>query len=310
MSERRIQGAKRNKTIAYIGAALVHVLILGAMVFNFTSKHESIDAAYAEKVDVVKATTIDESQIKKQQDKLKKADAAKKRREAQERKRLEDLRKKSADEEKQIEDLKKQQKLEKEKTKELELERKEIALKKQQELEKAKKDKEKRARDAKERKRKEKLAADKKKKEREQQEELERIETEERELLAAQDMQRLIDEEEAMLASQVAEQRTVTAIQKYFALIGRRIGSVRTVDPSFEIWRKSTVDIKVSPSGDVQYVRTIESSGSKRYDDSVESAVYKASPLPMPDIRELPEANRRLSSESFEFEVKHPSASK
>ena len=301
MSERRKQGAKRNKTVAYIGAALVHIVIIGAMVFNFSSKHESIDAAYAEKVDVVKATTIDESQIKEQQDKLKKADAAKKRREAEERRRLEELRKKRVKEEDQIEELEKKKEIEKKEAERLEAKRKEIALKKQQEEEKAKKAKEKREREEKARKERERLAAEKKEQERLEKEELDRIEAEERELLAAQEMQRLIDEEEAMLAAQRAEQRTTTLLQKYTALIKDKVDRNRTILPDFERWRVATVIIKLSPQGDVLNTQIVQSSGSERYDRSVESAILKASPFPMPDRQTDPSANSLLQNIEYTF---------
>jgi TonB family protein len=95
-------------------------------------------------------------------------------------------------------------------------------------------------------------------------------------------------------------------VSKFFAGIQRKIEKKRTVDPAFETWRKSVVDIKLSPSGEVVSVRTIESSGLPQYDQSVESAVYAASPFEMPDDSQDPDAVKRLLN--FDLVVEHPNA--
>ena len=91
MSDRRKKSATKNKIIAYTAAIIIHVLIIGAMIFNFTSKPKTVQAFDADTIDVVKATTIDESQIKQQQDKIKQKDIDKKRLEESEKKRLQKL---------------------------------------------------------------------------------------------------------------------------------------------------------------------------------------------------------------------------
>ena len=52
MSERRKRSKASTKTIAYIGAGLVHIVIIAAMLFNFTSKTETVDAVDADTLDV------------------------------------------------------------------------------------------------------------------------------------------------------------------------------------------------------------------------------------------------------------------
>lgn len=59
------------------------------------------------------------------------------------------------------------------------------------------------------------------------------------------------------------------------------------------------VNIKLQPSGKVISVRILESSGSLSFDRSVETAVRKASPLPVPEDREIFEEFRDLTL-SFE----------
>ena len=46
---------------------------------------------------------------------------------------------------------------------------------------------------------------------------------------------------------------------------------------------KCTVRVRIIPGGEVVSVKTIKSSGNIAFDRSVEQAVQKASPLPVPD---------------------------
>jgi len=283
MSDRRERNRTKNTKVAYIAAGVVHAAIIASLLINFTSKPDTIEAVYADKIDVITANTVDESQIKKEQDRLKKKDRDKK--------------KKTEKEKRDLEKLRKQANLEKKRLADLQADRKKIALQKQR-------DKEKYEKELRERKRKEELAKKRKK----ELEELERIKQEEQEYAAQLQMNKMLAEEEAFLADARRLQRTTTAIQQSLALIIKKINSVRTVDPSIETWRVSTIEIKLSPLGVVQLVRTIESSGSIQYDESVESAVYKASPLPIPNAKNYSVAYKRFIDEVIEFEVKHPSA--
>jgi len=273
--------------IAYIATGLVHAVIIGALLFNFTSKRETVDAAYAEKVDVVKATTIDESEIKKQQDKLKQKERDKQREKERERKRLEDLKKKSEQEQKRIEELKNRQKLEQKKAEELEQQRKTIALKKQQEEAERKR----KAEEA----RKKKIAEDKRRAE------LARIEREQQEIEKQRRLNESLAAEEAFIAEQRAKQRATTLLSKYSALIKQKVARYRTISPDFERWRTTKVNVKLSPSGDVESVRIVKSSGDVRYDRSVETAIYQSTPLPIPSVAEDVEVNKLFQDLNLDF---------
>ncbi len=122
MSDRRERNKTKNRAVAYIAAGVVHAAIIAALLINFTSKSDTIEAVYAEKIDVVTANTVDESQIKKAQDRLKKKDIDKK--------------KKTEKEKRDLEKLKKQAKLEKQRLADLQEERKKIALKIERDKEK------------------------------------------------------------------------------------------------------------------------------------------------------------------------------
>lgn len=296
MSERRNKLSKQNRTKAYIAAGLVHVVIIGLMLFNFSAKRETVDAADADKIDVVKARMVDDAQIKQEQDKIKKRERDKKREQERERKRLEDLKKKSKAEEKRLEELKKKKVDEQKKADELEKQRKEIALKKQKEEDKRKKDEAERKKKADEaRKKKE---ADKKRKE-----ENERIKREERELESQRRLNESLAAEEAFIAEQQAKQRATTLMGKYTALITEKVNAVRTISPNFERWRVTKVNVKLSPSGDVKSVRIVKSSGNVQYDRSVETAVRKASPLPIPSVADDAEVNKLFQDLNISFDM-------
>ncbi len=319
MSDRREAGVK-NRMMAYIAAGAVHLLLIGALLFNYVSDDpaELVESFAADKIDTVKASVIDESQIKDQQEKLKQAELERERKKREEKQReLDELNKikQQADEEKKrVEDLKVQQELEKQIATELEKERIAIALKKEQE--EKRRQEEKRKRDREQRIAREKAAAEKKRIADLQKQ----LEEEDANLRERQRLNKLLAEEEAekqrianeralrqqQEAERRAKERTATLVSTFFEGIGRKIEQKRTVDPSFETWRKSVVDITLSPSGEVRSVRTIKSSGLAQYDQSVESAIFAASPFDMPDRNQYPDAVNRLLN--FEFEVLHPRA--
>ena len=295
MNERGQRSRRSNKTVAYIAAGLIHAVIIGALFVNFTKdKPEVVDAAYAEKVDVVRATTVDQAELKKHQDLLKQQDRDKEREKELEEQRLKDLQAQAEKEKQRIEDLKKQQEEEKEKAEELLKEREALALKRKEEEEELA---ERKKKEAEEEERKKKLAE-----EQERKEQLAKELKEQQEAEMQKQLQEQLAAEEAFVAEQISKERTTTLVQKHLYEIGQKIKSVRTLSPGIETWRKSTVNIKVSPSGDVQSVRTIESSGNVQYDRSVETAVYKASPLPIPDANEETQVNKQFWD--FDFIVK------
>lgn len=288
MSERRTRSRSRNRIVAYGAAGLVHAAIIAALVFNFSREPKTIEADYAEKVHVVKATIVDESEIKKQQDKLLREEREKNRKQEQERKRLQRLQEQSEQEKKKIDDLKKAQKIEREKTAKLEAQRKAIALKKQQEEAK--------------RQQQEKLAAEKRRKEQLRQKELARKEREEKEKAE----QRLLDERlaaEALLAEQLAKERATTLKAKHAALIIAKVYKRMRILPDFERWRTTVMNVRLSPSGDVLSVRVVKPSGDERYDRAVETAIYQASPLPIPSAADDPEIHKEFQDLDLNFDL-------
>lgn len=295
MSQRRKKGATTSKLIAYISAGIVHALIIGIMVFNFASDDDTlkVDGFDAEKVDIVKARAVDEDQLQKTRDEIKKKERAKQRQREKEEKRLRDLRRKAEQEKKRLADLREKNKAaeEAERQRIIALEKK----KKEDEL-KEKKRKEKEEREAKEKRIKDAQA---------------KRDAEQRQREREELQKRLLDEEtqrRAAAEQRAAAQRTTTAESRAIARIGAKISQAFRVDPALSKDLVSVVRIKVSPSGEVESVRTIESSGDITFDKSGERAVWLASPLPIPTEQEDLAARARFLEQEFEFELLHPFA--
>lgn len=285
MNDRRNRTRVKNRTVAYIFAGLVHGAIIVAVLVNFTSEREVIVAADADKISTIAARAVDEKQVQDQLNKIKKLDSDKKLKEQKDLDRLKKLKRQRELEQKRIVDLKKENKEKKAENAELEEQRKVIALKKAQEQAKRKKDADV------ERKRQTKIAADKLKRQQD-----ERAEAEQR-------LREQIAAEEAFFAEQQALERTTTLLQRYSALIKAKVDGLRSIPPGTERWRVAKVNIKVSPLGKVLSTRIVESSGSERYDRSVESAILLASPLPMPNPEEDAQSNAMLQDINYTFPV-------
>lgn len=293
MSDRRKKIGVTNKMVAYIAAGLVHLVIIGALLFNYTVKRDTVEAFDAEKIDTVNASVIDDRKLKEDIKAIKEKDRKKAEQERKERERLEKLKRDAEKEEKRIEDLKEQQKDEQKKTEELEKEREAIALKKKKELEAEKKRKaeEKKRRDAAEKKRKE--EAEKNRKKEAAAAERKRQEDADKKRLAE-----MLDAEEEAKKQQQADrragERTATVMSKYSALIESAIKDKWRISPGTESWREAKVNIKLSPRGEVLSVRVVKSSGLVSFDRSAETAVLQASPLPFPSAEEDPTAHKQL----------------
>ena len=305
MSDRRKKNAVASRTVAYIAAAVLHLLIIGVLVSNFTNTNnaESVEAFDADKIDIVKARAVDEDLLNQTRDEIKRKDQAKRKKRELEEQQLRDLQDKAEQEKKRLAELEKQ------KAAAEEAERKRVIAiekkKKEDEL-KEKKRKEQEEREAEE-KRKElaKLAKEKAKREAE----IKRIKEEQALLEQArrareqEELTKRLEQEEiersAAAVQRAAAQRTATVESKYSALIKKAVRGKRVVPPGTEPWRKVRLNIKLSPLGEVVDVRVVESSGSQVYDQSAETAVLQASPLPLPTEEEDQSAHLKMQDVTF-----------
>lgn len=285
MRNRRQKTSASTRTIAIIAAVIVHAIILAALFVNFKPKpKESIAADFAEKVDVVKANTVDASQLRKQEDAIKKRELEKKLQKKREEKRLQELRDQQQLEKDKIDELKRQQDEERKK--------REIVLKQKKEEEKREAEKRKKE----ERKKREDEALKKKLAQEQAQAEQEKFERE-----ARWQLQQQLAAEEALQTERQAQERTTTLLNKHAALIAKRVGKFTNLRPSTPRGLKVVIKLNLTASGEVKSAAIIESSGDPIYDRTVQTAVLNATPLPIPSVSESKEAHNELRSAEIEF---------
>ena len=266
-------------------AIVVHAILIGLLMFSFdwTPKPDSAGS----KPNVINAVAVDASKVDAELKKLRDADKRKKKKEQARvnklKKDADAAKKKRAAEEKRIARLKKKRAAEEKKRKQ---EKKRLAkLKKEQAaVEKKRKAEQKRLAEAK---RKRKLAEEKKRKAvaaQRKQEELER-----KRALAKQ----LAAEEQAR-----ADAAAVSTISEYTGLIKNKVSRNWLKPAGNTKGLRCKVSVRLIPGGEVISAQVIKSSGNSVFDRSVESAVYKASPLPLPKD---PAIAARMREIDFEF---------
>ena len=278
-------------------ASIVHILALFALIFSFDWNMDS----ELEPVNIIQATTVDVSKVSKQIEKLQKIERKKKReedlrlaklaKEAQqarrdrklEQQRLDDLQKKREQVKQQQMQLEKDRHEQQKRLDELK-QRNEAAAQKQEQLARIRADKEREA------KRERAL--------RRRQQELDEMQAQmdkelmEREAAAVESQKNVInDPNQEVVANEI--QKFVANLQN---LVGRNWikppGTLKVKD------LKCVVNVRLMPTGDVLTVNVIQSCGNARLDRSVEAAVKKAAPYPIPADKNIFDKIREIQ---FEF---------
>ena len=251
----------RSNPNALVWAIVIHVLAFIAIGVSFKSSDPKISSIKQDKV--IEAVAIDESKIQEEINKLKKADRRKKR----DQKRLQDKARKAKSnrrkEEKKLQALKKKQKEQEviNKNKQIK-ENKRLAVLKKKRLEQERQEKD----------------------TQEKLDKLEKTRLERKTQLEKEEKQR---QEKIAQAKRAAEQKRrakfeLGEVAKYKSLIKNQITRSWAFPVSYQKGMKCKVLVRLIPSGDVVSVRIIQSSGNSAFDRSVEMAVNKASPLPVP----------------------------
>lgn len=278
----------------YIGyAILVHIAFVVIIVFSLNWQSKPHQTPSQE--NVVQAVAIDENKVQAELDKLKEAEKRKQqqeeaRRKAQEKKareakqarereekRLTELKKKQAAEQLRLKEQQKKNEEEAKKAKELEQKQQAEAAR----LEKLKQEKE-----ALEKKRKEEEAKRQAEEKRKQEEEKRR--KEEQQLLQEQ-----MAAEQAQLEAQ-REKKVQSIVDQYIEIIKQKVTRNWFKPAGAEEGLSCTVSVRLIPGGEVLDVKIVTSSGDPVFDRSVETAVLKASPLPLPPDTSLFERFRVL----------------
>ncbi len=285
---------------SYSLAIIVHLILFGVIMFNlFWNPSKKIKVGGAD-VQPIQAQVIDENLLTQELDKLKKEEELKKQEELEKQQKLEELEQqallkeeeiKKLEEEKKIkeeqakleqkkaEELAKQRELEEEKAQQAEKKRlaeearlKELALEKEKEEEEKKKKEElakKKKTEEAEKKKKEEIAKKKREEEKRKKEQAEK--------------KRKQDELEAKLAEEQARSEAAALFSPYTGQIKAKVTNSWIRPVTMRPGASAKVVVRVSPQGDVLSARIQQGSGDQIFDRSVVNAVYKASPLPIPN---------------------------
>lgn len=87
---------------------------------------------------------------------------------------------------------------------------------------------------------------------------------------------------QAQLAEEAEQRRALSELEKFIPYIQQKVQSNWIRPPGSPEGLVCVVNVRLIPGGEVTAARVVQSSGDPVFDRSVESAVLKASPLPMP----------------------------
>ena len=274
--------AVRENPRAVIYAVLMHLVLLLLLVFSLDWTPKAIKPGtnkpiQAQLVDVSKLQAIEEKKQAEQQrlaeDKRKaEAEVERKKKVEQDKKRkVETERKKKAEQERKAE-VERKKKTEQEKKRKAEVERKKKV--EQEKKRKAEAERKKKAEQDKKRK------AETERKKKIEQEKKRKAEAERKKKAAAEAARR--KEAEQALQAQLAEEQAQHALSQYIPHIQAKIQRNWLRPPGSSAGLSCLILVKLIPGGEVVDARVMRSSGDPLFDRSVETAVLKASPLPLP----------------------------
>jgi colicin import membrane protein len=299
----------RQSPRAFVYALLVHLALLGVLIFSldWTS---TVKPTMSRQHAPIQAVAVDAKQLESELQR-KRALEERKKHEAEEQRKREEAAKQA--ERRKLEEEKQRQaelkrKAEQEAKRKVEAERKrqaELAAKKKAEAEKKRREEEARKQAEAEKKRREEEArkqaeAEKKRKEEEARKQAEaerKRRQEEARRKAEQELQaRLAAEQEREAAQRRSAMQNM--VNEYVLYIQEKVQRSWIRPPSSGSELTCMVEVRLIPSGEVIDAQIVRSSGNSAFDRSVEAAVFKASPLPVPPDPDVMEQFRSLR---FEF---------
>jgi colicin import membrane protein len=258
----------------------------------------------------IKAAMVSEAEIERQLQEIRVSEEKKRLEEEKAKQRLADLQRQAKEaerkrevEQKRVAELERKKKAEQEQAKQLALKRKteEDRLAKLKKEEQAKQDREAEEKRQAELARKKKLEAEKKRqaelarKKKLEAERKRKAEVERERKLAEQERER----REAALQAQLEAERVARLVDaargQYVPIIRQKVSRNWNQPPNTRSGIAARVQVRLSAGGEVINARIVKSSGDPIFDRSVENAVYKASPLPIPQERGINEQFRSLT---------------
>jgi colicin import membrane protein len=298
---------------AFVYAVLIHAALLALLFLSLNLSPTTLTAPPSNAAAPVQATILDEAQIEREVERLKEKEVEKQRREDDAQKRLAEAERRRQQEEKRVAELEQKRKDEQERAKAIEEQRKvEEARLSKLKLEQEQRRKEEEARRKKEeedrklarkkedeealkKKEAEKKLADEKK--RKEEETAKRQEAEKRQKEQA-DKQRREQEMRDELAREANERAAQSALSQYVPMIRQKVQRHWTRPPGATAGMFAQVRVRLTPTGEVLSAEVVGSSGNPIFDRSVENAVLKASPLPIPQEAGI---NERFRDIQFKF---------
>jgi colicin import membrane protein len=271
---------------ALVYAIVVHVIVGVLLILNIDWPTHVVSSPPS-KPAPVQANMIDEREIEKQMEAIKKKDEIEKQKQLEAQKKLDDLLKKKKEEEQRLAEIKKQQEQEKKKAEEL------ARKKEQEQLELAKlrkKEEEEEQRKKAEAEAKAKAEAERKRKE-EEERKRKAEEQRKKELAEERERERQLQER---LESERRQRLVNDALAQYIPIIKQKVSRNWNRPTSLRNNIEAHVNVRLSQAGEVISARIVKSSGDAVFDRSVENAVLKASPLPIPQARGVNEEFRNL----------------
>jgi len=261
--------AVRENPRAVTYAVLMHVVLLLLLVFSLDWTPKSVKPGtskpiQAELVDMSKLRKI-EAQKKLEQQRI---EAEKRKQEQDKQRKLDAERKQKAEQEKKRKaEVERKQKTEQDKQRKAEAERKQKA--EQDKQHKAEAERKQKAEQEKKRK------AEAQRKQKAEQEKQRKAEAAARQREAEQALQAQLAEEESLA-------RATSALSKYIPYIQEKVQNSWLRPAGSPRGLRCVIRVKLIPGGEVVSAKVVKSSGDALFDRSVESAVLKASPLPLP----------------------------
>ena len=240
------------RTRALVYAVLVHAVVIGLLLLSFTWHNENIALRAPA---VIQAHVIDDTAAREAARKLKQQLASQQAALKRQQEQQEQLRQQQVQE---------QQKLAQEQQEQ------------QEQQKKAKRQAERAARQHAAKLEQKRLAALKRKQQQQR--------AEERRKRAIASLQKqLAAEQQHRQAAAAAAARAQSAIARYKALIRQKVEQNWVRPPDSRRGMQCVVKVRLVPGGDVLEADVVRSSGDAVFDRSVVNAVYRASPLPLPD---------------------------
>lgn len=290
MGSRTRRVGSNSKALFY--AIVVHVIVGVLLVANLEWPSHMVSSSSKEAP--VQATVVSETEIQKQMEEIRQQEEAKKQKQLEAQKKLDELLNRKKEEEEKLAEIKKQQEEEKQAAEELsrkkEQEKQDLAkLEQEQELKKQREAEERRKQAEAEKKRKEEAE-----RQRKAEEERKRKAAEEKRQKELAEKRQREKELQAQLERERVQRRVQSAMAQYIPIIKQKVSRNWNQPASLQNNIEAHVNVRLSQAGEVLSARVVKSSGDPVFDRSVENAVLKASPLPIPQERGVNEEFRNL----------------